>query len=71
MSPEEKRWSNRLKRLLKSMPKGLELQVHYGFVQINEAGARDRYFESHGDADNVPHLDQISVDRVYPCSESV
>lgn len=71
MTPEEKRWFSRLRRVIRDMPKEVEIQVHQNRIQMNREGAREAAFMEKGNADNVESLDEFSTKRVYPCSESI
>ncbi|KQS74057.1 hypothetical protein ASG25_21535 [Rhizobium sp. Leaf384] len=71
MTPEEKRWSNRLRRVLRDMPASIEIQIHQSHVDICQLGAIQEAFSKRGDVDNVETLDWFQTERVYPCSESL
>lgn len=71
MTPEEKRWVDRLRRVLREMPKSLEIQVHQNTISVSRAGARAEAFERDGHADSVAELAHFQTKRVYPCSESI
>lgn len=71
MTPEENRWFNRLRRVLRDMPSTVEIQVHSASIQMNEAGARKEEFSRTGHVDNVESLAEFQTERVYPCSESM
>jgi hypothetical protein len=73
MTPDEKRWFDRLRRVLRDMPKSVEIQVHHGTIQMNRSGAALEAVVGKrlGDADNVEELSFFCTDRVYPCSESL
>lgn len=71
MTPEEKRWSSRLRRVLRDMPASIEIQVHQSHIEICQLGAVAKAFERHGDADNPESLDWFQTERVRPCSESI
>jgi hypothetical protein len=69
----QKDFALRLGRLLRAMPKSVELIVRHGSIDICATGARDKYFAEHGDADNVPTLRNVDTYRlrVYPGGESL
>ncbi|MND54132.1 hypothetical protein D3C87_908290 [compost metagenome] len=67
---QERAWFSKLRRVMREMPKTVEIQVHQNVIQMNKAGERDAAFERDGNADNVPEIDHFSSHRVYPCSES-
>lgn len=67
----EEKWFRRLRRVLRDMPEGVELQVHQNTIQMNVAGARQATFDAIGCADNVESIDSFQTTRVYPCSESI
>ena len=71
MAPDEKRWFDRLRRVLKDMPNSVEIQVHQNSIQMNRAGAREEEFMRAGNADNVECLAEFNTKRIYPCSESL
>lgn len=71
MLTAEEKWFRRLRRVLREMPEGVELQVHHSMIQMNVAGARQATFEALGCADNVESIDYFDTRRVYPCSESL
>lgn len=70
---EERNWFIRLSKVLRAMPKTVEVEVHNNHVQMNEKGARDAAFARCGDGDNAESIMQFSVIgmRLYPVSESV
>lgn len=71
MTPEEKRWFSRLRRVLRDMPDTVEIQVHQNSIHMNREGAREAEFVRTGHVDNVDALGWFSAGRVYPCSESI
>ncbi|MBO9099484.1 MULTISPECIES: hypothetical protein [unclassified Rhizobium] len=71
MTPDEQRWFNRLRRVLRNMPAAVELQVHSGSIQMNREGAREEEFLRTKHVDSVESLDEFQTKRVYPCSESL
>lgn len=52
MTPDQKRWWNRLRRVLRDMPKDVELNARVGEIGISPAGSRNENFLKHGDADD-------------------
>jgi hypothetical protein len=73
MTPDEHRWFNRLYRVIRDMPKTVEIQVHSNHIQMNRVGATLAAFEKHGDGDNAESLDAFNTtkSRVHPCGESI
>lgn len=73
MAREVSSFTAKLKRLIKEMPSSVEIIVRHNSIDICEAGARQAYFDEHGDADNVPTLENIftSRTRIYPGGESL
>jgi len=73
VTSKETNFVNRLKRLIRDMPESLELLVRHGHIAVCQTGARETFFNAHGDADNTPDL--ITVDtyrsRIYPNGESL
>lgn len=72
MTDKEKAWVGRLKQVLRSMPKTLEVTVHTGgnICVLNE-GATERYFDLHAHADDPEDLVSFTAQRVRPCESSL
>jgi hypothetical protein len=72
MTDKERAWVGRLKQVLRSMPKTLEVTVHTGgnICVLNE-GATARYADLHGHADDPADLVSFTAQRVRPCESSL
>jgi hypothetical protein len=67
----EAKWFRRLMRVFDDMPHSVEVSVHNGgHIAMHEVGSRDKYFDAHGDLDNVPEMSSFACRRVFPCGES-
>lgn len=71
MNAEELRWWKLFKRVIKAMPRSLEVSVHNYSVEVSKVGSRQAAFERDGHADNTENLDFFKASRVYPNSESI
>ena len=74
ISISERKWIDRLQRLLDSMPPDLYALVTYRDVEICRPRVVKGHFDEHGDLDNVPTIELISsknMPRFQPHSEGV
>lgn len=61
-SDDEVRWWKRFIRCAKDIPDTLEVLVGpYGELNAAERGSEIKYFNEHGDGDNVPILDLPTI----------
>jgi hypothetical protein len=71
-SMAEARWFRRLEKCIREMPKSAEVTVRAGGqILIHERGATRRYFDKHGDTDNVPHLDSFNATHIVGEESSI
>lgn len=67
MTDDERRWWESLKRVLRKMPRTIELNARYGgVIGIAPAGARKEWVERDGDFDAISFTewDSINVPRL-------
>lgn len=71
MTAAELQWWKLFKRIVKAMPKSLEVSVHQSSIAVSKTGSRQAAFERDGHADQTEDLDFFKHARVYPNSESL
>lgn len=57
MTAAELRWWKLFKRIVKAMPKSLEVSVHQSSIAVSKAGSRLAAFKRDGHADQTEDLD--------------
>lgn len=71
MTAKEKEWLKRLKQVINTMPKTLEVTVRAGgSVSVHNEGATERFFQANGNADNAPELASFQAKRGLRGEES-